>query len=111
MLLWLFEDGAGAALGAEVGLGEMGGEDMERMFGVDVEEVEGEVVLSKELEELEELVLEVDGVRVLSNGLDELVLELDGVVVISEEVEELMIETAARTVDDLETSVITVIVE
>ena len=108
MLLWLFEDGAGVALGVEVGLGEMGREVMERMFGVDVEEVEGEVVLSKELEEL---VLEVDGVRVLSNGLDELVLELDGVVVISEEVEELMIETAARTVDDLETSVITVMVE
>ena len=71
--LWLSEDGAGA-LGGEVGLGESARSVLERMFEVDVEEIDGVGVLSKELEEL--------------------VLEID-----------------ERVVDDLESAVITVIVE
>lgn len=86
-----YEGGFGAALGVEVGLGEGGRVVMEGILGVDVEGIEG--------------------VGVLFKGLEELVLELDGVVVLFKEVEELMVKTAARTVDDLETSVITVIVE
>ena len=59
---------------------------LERMLEVDIEDINGGM-------------LEVD--------FD----EIDGVGVLSEELEELVLETAARTVDDLETSVITVSVE
>ena len=107
--LWLSEDGAGA-LSAEVGLGESVRLVEERMLEVDVEDINGGM--------LEVDVEEIDGVGVLSEELEELVLEIvetaaktDAIGVLCEEVEELMLETAARTVDDLETFVITVIVE